>query len=178
MTEKEGVENLLLYFIRKSFEMGVPLENDFSDPKILEISKLVKMVGREKHRMDAFVRFRETKDGLYFATVAPDFNVLPLLIKHFKDRYANMQWIIYDTKRGYGIYYDLHSVTQVFLENTAHVSKKSNASQYFTAAEIAFEDLWKQYFKSTNIASRKNTRLNLQHVPKRYWKNLSEKSPH
>ena len=33
-----------------------------------------------------------------------------------------------------------------------------------------------EYFKSTNIKSRKNMKLHLQHVPKRYWKYLTEKS--
>ena len=33
----------------------------------------------------------------------------------------------------------------------------------------------KNYFKSTNIVARKNTKLHTQHVPKRYWKYLTEK---
>src|SRR5690606_39662819 len=36
-------------------------------------------------------------------------------------------------------------------------------------AEEKFQQLWKQYFKSTNIVERKNDKLHLQHVPKRYW---------
>ncbi|MGK4566274.1 DUF4130 domain-containing protein [Flavobacterium sp. 3HN19-14] len=35
--------------------------------------------------------------------------------------------------------------------------------------------LWNDYFKSTNIPARKNMKLHLQHVPKRYWKYLTEK---
>ncbi|HCV81945.1 MAG TPA: DNA metabolism protein, partial [Zunongwangia profunda] len=42
--------------------------------------------------------------------------------------------------------------------------------------EISFQKLWKSYFESTNIKSRKNTKLHLQHVPKRYWKYLTEKT--
>ena len=47
----------------------------------------------------------------------------------------------------------------------------------FDEDELVFQTLWRDYFKSTNIKSRKNMRLHIQHVPKRYWKYLSEKLP-
>ncbi len=62
--------------------------------------------------MEAFVRFQLIKDGLYYATVQPDYNVLPLILKHFKDRYADQRWLIYDTLRKYGILYDLEQGVQ------------------------------------------------------------------
>ncbi|MGB1209996.1 MAG: DUF4130 domain-containing protein, partial [Lacinutrix venerupis] len=60
--------------------------------------------------------------------------------------------------------------------NNSFDPTKTNAS-YFTDSELEFQQLWKDYFKSTNIKSRKNMKLHIQHVPKRYWKYLSEKSP-
>ena len=39
---------------------------------------------------------------------------LPMLIKHFRNRYADQKWIIYDVKRGYGLHYDLHD-TAIYL---------------------------------------------------------------
>ena len=177
LSELDGIEDTLFHFIKRSLAERVDVAKDYGDAEILKISKVVKMVGREKHRMDAFVRFRQTKDGLYFATVSPDFNVLPLLIKHFKTRYADQQWIIYDLKRDYGIYYNLQEVTTMVLENSDAFRSNSKNGSFFTEEERTFESLWKNYFKSTNIVSRKNTKLHLQHVPKRYWKYLSEKSP-
>ena len=50
-------------------------------------------------------------------------------------------------------------------------------SKYFDESEIYFQKLWEEYFKSTNIKTRANMRLHVQHMPKRYWKYLSEKSP-
>jgi len=41
--------------------------------------------------------------------------------------------------------------------------------------EALYQQLWQQYFKSVNIGARKNTRLHIQHMPKRYWKFLPEK---
>lgn len=176
LSELTGIENTLLHFIKRSLSEKNQLDNDFTDPEILKISKTVKMVGREKHRMDAFVRFRLTKDNLYFATVSPDFNVLPLNAKHFKNRYADQHWLIYDLKRKYGIHYNLNKVNYVTMHVSKEVNTASKAILYFTQDEVAFQDLWKNYFDSTNIVSRKNMKLHLQHVPKRYWKYLSEKT--
>lgn len=177
LSELPGIENTLLHYIRRQFLTSEPIDSDFSDRQLLKISKVVKMVNREKHRMDAFVRFRLTRDGIYFATVAPDFNVLPLNSAHFKNRYADQRWLIYDMKRNYGIYYDMEDVDYVQLNLSKNVTDHTKEGLYFSSEEHAFQDLWKDYFKNTNIVSRKNMRLHMQHVPKRYWKYLSEKLP-
>ncbi|MFC4634040.1 TIGR03915 family putative DNA repair protein [Dokdonia ponticola] len=176
LSEIEGIENTLLSYSIKCFKEGLSITN-YADPDVLRISKVVKMVGREKHRMDAFVRFRETKDGIYFATIAPDFNVLPLNSNHFKKRYADQKWLIYDLKRKYGIYYNLQTVETIELQLSSDINIVSKTAIYFTEEELQYEALWQNYFNSTNIASRKNMRLHVQHVPKRYWKYLSEKRP-
>ena len=41
--------------------------------------------------MLAFVRFELLQDEVYFAKIEPDFNVLPLFRKHFKERYADQK---------------------------------------------------------------------------------------
>ncbi len=176
LSEKLEIERLLMAIIRKGFN-GRDVTNDFSDLDVVKLHKVVKEVGREKHRMDAFVRFKKTRDGIYFATVEPDFNVLPLNAKHFKDRYADQKWLIYDLNRQYGIYYDLNTVETVDLEISKDINSSLKAPMYFTEEEQVYESLWKNYFKSTNIESRKNMRLHIKHVPKRYWKYLSEKKP-
>jgi len=141
----------------------------------LRVSQIAQMVGREKHRMEAFVRFKLTKDGYYFAEIEPDFNVIPLIERHFKDRYADQQWVIYDKKRKYGIHYDLDKVNTVVFENFDYQS--SDTINLLDESEVPYQKLWKDYFDSTNIESRKNMKLHTQHIPKRYWKHLSEKQP-
>ncbi|AEL26641.1 TIGR03915 family putative DNA repair protein [Cyclobacterium marinum] len=175
LSEKQGVENLLLRYIQYVFESRLPVDSDFSNPDVLELSKVAKSVGREKHRMEAFVRFRLTKDGLYFATIEPDFDVLPLISKHFKSRYADQKWVIYDLKRNYGLYYDLDKVEIINLTLPEGFDASKTSPDYFAVEEIEFQTLWKDYFDSTNISSRKNLQLHIRHVPKRYWKYLSEK---
>ncbi|WP_417885830.1 TIGR03915 family putative DNA repair protein [Zunongwangia sp.] len=123
--------------------------------------------------MEAFVRFELLKDDIFFAKINPDFNILPLILKHFKTRLADQKWIIYDLKRNIGSYYNLKKISYItiYFKNKASITKniiKNNEKNY--------QILWKSYFESTTISSRKNTKLHLQHVPKRYWKFLTEKT--
>ncbi|MBU3025798.1 TIGR03915 family putative DNA repair protein [Zobellia galactanivorans] len=175
LSEHKGIEMLLYRFIRKMFASNTSIASDYSDGLVLKISQLARSVGREKHRMEAFVRFQLTKDEIYFANIEPDFNVLPLISKHFRSRYADQQWLIYDVKRKYGIFYDLNQVEIVSLDLEDIHTNSINKRAHFTDGEYNYQDLWNNYFKSTNIKSRINLKLHKQHVPKRYWKYLSEK---
>lgn len=175
LSETEGVERLLLDYIQKVMGASQGAPFNFSDDTVLYIAQLAKKVGREKHRMEAFVRFQLTKDNIYFANIAPDFDVLPLISKHFKNRYADQEWLIYDTKRRYGIYYDLEGVEMVSLDLKDLHHNRISKSDVFTPEEHAYQDLWRTYFTSTTIKSRINRKLHTQHVPKRYWKYLPEK---
>lgn len=175
LSEIKGIENVLLRYVIYAYSTESFVNIDYSNKDVLRVSQIAQMVGREKHRMEAFVRFKLTKDGYYFAEIEPDFNVIPLIERHFKDRYADQQWVIYDKKRKYGIHYDLDKVNTVVFENFDYQS--SDTINLLDESEVPYQKLWKDYFDSTNIESRKNMKLHTQHIPKRYWKHLSEKQP-
>lgn len=173
LSELAGIENNICQYIRLAFDMEQSPEQAYSFPAVLRVSQVERMVHREKHRMEAFIRFKLTKDEIYYAAIEPDFNVIPLIIKHFKNRYADQKWLIYDIKRNYGIYYDLENVTEVELKAN-DPSSNDNVSA-FHEDEAIYQTLWSDYFKHVNITERKNNKLHLMHVPKRYWKHLTEK---
>ncbi|WP_284460300.1 TIGR03915 family putative DNA repair protein [Chryseobacterium sp.] len=166
-------EILILSAVKQSIQHpGENILGNFADPDILKISKICKSVDRERHRMTAFVRFEKMKDGIFFAKIDPDFNVLPLIRKHFKDRYQDQKWMIYDLRRNYGILYDLENCDFFYPE------EKPDFNQYqqkFHDEEKNYQTLWQRYFIKTNIVERKNLKLHIQHVPRRYWKYLTEK---
>lgn len=175
LSEQFKIESILLDYMQQVFKSPIPIDSDFSNGTVLKVSQVAKSVGREKHRMEAFVRFKLTTDGIYFANVEPDFDVLPLISKHFENRYADQKWIIYDLKRSYGLFYNLEKVELMELSLPDNYDPTKTTLDFFTASEIEFQTLWQDYFESTNIKSRKNMKLHVQHVPKRYWKYLSEK---
>ena len=177
LSEEIGVENTLLDYLQYIFSNKQNVATDFTYPSVLKVAKIAKNVSREKHRMEAFVRFRLTKDAIYFASVEPDFNVLPLISKHFKSRYADQKWVIYDIKRKYGLYYDLNNLEVMEMDFPDNFNFSNTDSDFFADEEFNFQKMWQDYFDSTNIKERKNMKLHVQHVPKRYWKYLSEKQP-
>ena len=125
--------------------------------------------------MEAFIRFQQSADGLFFATVEPDFDVLPLISDHFSRRYADQRWLIFDRKRKYGILYDLNEVHVVEQSPVDNTGIALSPSMSLHEDEKKFQELWQQYFKSVNIKERKNTKLHVRHMPKRYWRYLTEK---
>ena len=40
--------------------------------------------------------------------------------------------------------------------------------------EALFEDLWKTFFKTVAIKERTNLKCQMNHAPKKYWKNMLE----
>ncbi len=175
LSEEKGVEDTMLRYIRYILSAKVAVENNYANADVLALQQMSRKVHREKHHMEAFVRFQLTKDELYYAIVQPDYNVLPLILSHFKNRYADQRWLIYDSRRKYGIYYDLQQVTEVQLDFAADLQNKNELSVIYDEKEDLYQTLWQQYFKSINIAARKNMKLHIQHMPKRYWKYLVEK---
>ncbi|MGF1924058.1 MAG: TIGR03915 family putative DNA repair protein, partial [Bacteroidia bacterium] len=174
LSEKPEAHNHIFHLIAYVFLHSAGAEFNYGNEHVLAVAKTATKVEREKHRMEAFIRFQHTSDGIFYCSIEPDFNVLPLIAKHFKDRYADQQWIIYDLNKKYGLYYDLNTVEEILL-TFAPTIKGNGVTKLMDPKEELYTLLWKDYFKSTNIESRKNTKLHVQHVPKRYWKYLTEK---
>lgn len=150
---------------------------NFANSHILKAAQIKKMIDREIHRMHAFVRFKKTNTGLFYAVIEPDFNVIPLIGEHFVKRYADQPWAIFDTNRHYGIYYDLENICFISAESSVLPTKPGELQvDALDEKETLYQALWVNYFQSVNIQERKNRQLHLRHMPKRYWKYLIEKS--
>ena len=129
LSELPEVDKRLFRYIRKAIDSPRSIETNFADADVLELSKIYKKVDGERVHLMQFVRFQKAADGTFFAAVEPQFNALPLAVEHFKDRFADQPWLIYDVKRQYGYYYDLKEMKEVTFENpqqgySVNVSKK------------------------------------------------------
>jgi probable DNA metabolism protein len=168
LSDERGRERILFEHIAAIIRYGAAAANNVLFEHVLAVAKMAKRTGKEVHRMHAFVRFEEAADGTFVSTIAPDCDVIPLIGHHFKLRYPVMHWAIYDERRGYGIYYDTESIR--WMEGVEHLHADAEM-------EPRFQELWKAYFRAVNIPERRNARLHLQHVPRRYWRYLTEKRP-
>lgn len=175
LSEEPGLEDTLLRYIQYVFSSKQTIESDYSNASVLKVVQTAKKVYREQHRMEAFIRFQLTADNLFYAVCQPDFNVLPLIEKHFKNRYADQRWLIYDNKRKYGLYYDRNKVEMVQLSFDESTNNGKNIQIILDESELLYQQLWQQFFSSVNIKARKNMKLHIKQMPKRYWKYLPEK---
>lgn len=142
---------------------------DYGAAETVRWMRWVKSVAREKHRMEGFVRFTAHQDGLYFAQIEPRYDILPLIAPHFRRRFADQNWAVYDLQRGYGILHqdkNLHRISEL---------DKKHLRETLAGQEDFYQTLWRQYFASATITSRINRKLQRQHMPQRYWKYLTEK---
>ena len=96
LSELPEVDILLFRYIRKAIDAPRSIETNFGDPDVLELAKIWKKVDWERLRMLQFVRFQKAADGTFFAAFEPRHNALPLTIEHFRDRFADQKWLIYD----------------------------------------------------------------------------------
>lgn len=192
LSELPASEMLIYELIQAIIRQGDEsiLEN-FANAHVLRAAQIEKMIYREVHRMHAFVRFQKSQNGLFCAVIDPDFNVLPLIGDHFERRYADQSWLIFDTRRHYGLYYDQEKMVFVGLDDPVLAQAvrllQDNEHQPINGGELKGNDfkdsremeyqlLWKNYFQSVNIRERNNSKLHLRHMPKRYWKYLVEKT--
>ncbi len=171
LSGRAGVETTICHYVRDAIPPKASRPSGANLAARIEIERLSRQVRREAHRLKGFIRFQQTVEDRYLALIAPRFDVLPLIQHHFEARYADQQWIIYDTKRDYGLGYDGRRTRRLRLD-----AADLQACQGLTAGEEKqCQVLWQRYFTAVNIPQRNNPRLHLSRLPRRFWRYLPEK---
>jgi probable DNA metabolism protein len=174
LSEEDGCDALLFRYICKTFDHAHSVALNFGDEDVLSVAKIARKVAHEAQYIKQFVRFQKTADDIFFAPLRPLYNALPLTVDHFTDRFADQQWIVYDMKRKYGYYYNLHEACEITFADDRLPGGKPDES-LMAEDEKLFQDLWKNYFKSIAIKARINPRLQRRNMPARFWSYLTEK---
>ncbi|MEA2105655.1 MAG: TIGR03915 family putative DNA repair protein [Bacteroidota bacterium] len=176
LSELPGIEMMIYNYVKLMVETDDNIELDFSQDAVLKINNIQKKVGRESHRVIMFARFQKTVDNIFYASFDPKYNVIPLTVNHFKRRFIDQKWIVFDTRRKYGFYYDLQQVREITIgKNNINFETGKVDQDILHVSEKLFQKLWKNYYDSINIKERKNLKVHMQFLPKRFWKYLPEK---
>lgn len=163
-------------FVCRVIDSEQSIENDFSDADVVQLLKNCRRVRGEAHRLLQFVRFQKAADGTYFAMVEPLYDVLPMAIGHFRDRFSDSRFVIYDRARDYGYYYDGAVAQRMTMKSDrSHMITGQLPEDMMDGEEKLFQQLWRTYFKSVAIQERLNPRKQRNDMPVRYWKYLTEK---
>lgn len=166
-SEIKGREMWILNYIKLGFKIGSKIDSMLGTQIVLDVLVPARKVKLECHRMLGILRFELLENSIYYAPIQPDHNIITFIAPHFKGRFADQNWVIHDTKRNLAALYNTKSMIISYMD-LAHIPNRH-------ADELKFQSLWKNYFKHIAIKSRINPKLQKQFIPKRYWKQLTEK---
>ena len=183
LSELPELDTPLFRYVYKVFQQpptAKSIETNYADPDVLAVRNVARRVAHEQQRMKQFIRFQKAKDGTYLAVVSPDHNVLPLITDHFQDRFRDQPWLIYDAHRHYGYYYaPPQPAMRITFGDEASVPFSLEdgrlSDDIVSSDDRLLQDLWRTYFKAICIRERLNPRKQLNDMPRRYWKYMTEK---
>ncbi len=184
LAEERGLELIVLKYLTILLQRGEALKGAAHHPIISKIRSTAKRVAAEIHRLYGFLRFRQLPNRLFYGAIAPKYNITGLLATHFTARFADQLWLIHDTKRNIGLYYNGQTCTYLQkVELPAEIvgvslpphGQEEQKAQFYAESEINYQKLWNEYFQKIAITERKNPKLQRQHLPQHYWSYLVEK---
>lgn len=150
---------------------------DRLQPERLRLERMAREVGREIHKMHAFVRFRPVADPAgdgedvrtlrHVAWFEPTHVVVRAAAPFFQRRFAAMRWAIL-TPRG-SVQWEPAAPGQRGALQYGPPARREDAPP-----ADAGEALWLAYYRSTFNPARANPAMMLREMPQRYWRNLPE----
>lgn len=158
---------IILRYLQIGFKIGPDIDLNLANEDVLNMDKIAHLVGKERHRVTGILRFKKIKEDILYARIEPDHNIVALLAPHFKERMRAENFIIHDTKREIGVFYNKKEWIVKDIERVDPFLVRDS--------EEIYEDLWRTYFKSVSIETKTNPKLQKRNMPMRYWKYLTEK---
>jgi uracil-DNA glycosylase len=135
-----------------------------SDPLVHRLHRMAKAIGRDLHKMHAFLRFRRAEDTdgeRYVAWFEPDHHILEAAAPFFVRRFRGMRWSIL-TPDG-----SAHWDSETLIFGPAGDRGQIPDGDGFEAG-------WQTYYESTFNPARTNLRAMRAEMPKKYWHNMPE----
>lgn len=137
------------------------LLEDPSDSLTNSLKLMHQQVRRDRHKMTAFVRFRETPDRRYFAFYRPEHYITELSSSFFKKRFGEMDWTIATP----------HRTARWFNSN---LSFSAGLPEDPFEGKDNFEDLWCDYYASIFNPARVKVSAMKNEMPTKYWSTMPE----
>ncbi|MET3586355.1 DNA polymerase [Pseudorhizobium tarimense] len=138
-----------------------------ADADVVEARQMAKSVGRDYHKMTAFVRFKESPlptdtagRRRFIAWFEPDHFIVERVAPFFQRRFNDMDWLI-ATPQGSASWDG-----ETLLTSTEPAEKPDLKDKT--------DDLWRTYYASIFNPARLKVKAMTAEMPKKYWKNLPE----
>ena len=156
---------LILKFLRMGFRVGPSVMRGLTDDTVHALTAAVRHLDNEAHLYKGFIRFSET-NGALTAVIEPKNVVLPLIARHFCERYPGERFLIYDRTHGMALIHQDGAVSICGVEAFEQPAPDEK--------EQKFRELWRLFYRTIEIKERHNPRCRMSHMPKRYWNCMTE----
>jgi len=156
----------ILKYLLNGFTIGPKINTMLSLDFVFLVHQMRKKMLGESHRFKGLLRFIEIGNNLFYASIHPDHNILENLGQHFIRRLPTQNFIIHDKNRNLAFVYNAKEY-QIINDTSFSISTISEA-------EKKYQELWTTFFETIAIKERTNARLQMQYMPKKYWKDLTE----
>ncbi len=158
-------EKHMLAFLRLGYRVGRPVCGMLTDPVVHRIDKAVRFLEREAHLLLGFLRFSEYGDVL-IAQIEPKNSVLPVIAPHFIARFSGEDFMIFDRTHKLALVYR-DGEPALLHADAIELPPESPDEQRCRA-------MWRTFYETVEIEGRRNPVCRRTHMPKRYWKNMTE----
>ena len=142
---------------------GRTMEN-MRNPYIMRTFELARRTANEAHHEIEFLRFQELEQGILYAKIGPENNVLSFIMPHFADRLAPENFMIHDEKRGL---FGVHQAREEWYL-VSGVTESLQESLRWSQKELKYQELFTLFHKTIAIKERTNSRLQQQMLPLRF----------
>lgn len=144
---------------------GAPVPPGPVDETLYPILRAVRHLNGEVHQVQG-LRPLLRPGGRTGGEIEPKNRVLPLLRRHFCDRYRNERFFLYDRTHQEALFYAEGRSAVRPLEHFQMAPPDE--------AEARYRLLWKRFYDTIAIRERENPRCRMTHMPKRYWGTMTE----
>lgn len=158
-------ERQILLFLRLGFRCGPKVMSMLTDDTVSTLSAAVRHLANETHLLKGFIRF-SVFNGALVSEIEPKNYVLPLLARHFCERYPEEHFLIYDKNHGMALVYRPYESRIMAIEDLQLPEPDEE--------EQKFRDLWQLFYRTIEIQGRHNPKCRMSHMPKRYWNCMTE----
>lgn len=158
-------KDIIIYnYMMLGFKNGEITNSALSDDTVSAAFQIAANVSRETEKFREFTRFSVMDWGVQYAKIAPNNNILPILMPFFIKRLKIIPFVLHDVS---------HNICAVYDTKNWHISSSEGLRPPDKSTrEDEIEKLWKAFFDAVSIKERANSKLQKQNMPSRYFKSV------
>ncbi len=164
LSEHPDKDMIIYNYMMLGFKNGQLTNSALSNDTVAAAFKIAETVSRETEKFRQFTRFNVMQWGVQYAKIAPNSNILPVLTPFFVSRLKIIPFVIHDVTHDVCAIYDT--------KEWRIVSSEGLTPPELSEDEAKIKALWETFFNAITIEPRKNTKLQKQNMPARYFKNV------